>query len=70
MGIMDPTSLHLRRSQGKPYNGGDSLLTANRADHLRMRQVLGHAFSNKVVREQEVTVEMYVQKLTPDSMRR
>ena len=44
----------------KPPNNIASLLTANRADHARMRRVLGHAFSDRASREQEPVVESYV----------
>ena len=43
-----------------PPNGTPSLVTANRMDHTRMRRVLGHAFSDKAIREQEPTIESYV----------
>jgi cytochrome P450 len=44
----------------KPPNEIASLLTANRADHARMRRVLGHAFSDRASRDQEPVVESYV----------
>lgn len=43
-----------------PPNKIASLLTANRADHARMRRVLGHAFSDRASRDQEPVVESYV----------
>jgi cytochrome P450 len=44
----------------KPPNEIASLLTADRADHVRMRRVLGHAFSDRASRDQEPVVESYV----------
>lgn len=48
---------------GKPPNNIASLLTANRDDHIRMRRVLGHAFSDRASRDQEPVVESYVNTL-------
>ena len=48
---------------GKCFNNVDNLLTAKHVDHERMRKVLGHAFSERATREQEPTVQMYIEKL-------
>ena len=48
---------------GKSFNNVDNLLTAKHGDHERMRKVLGHAFSERAIREQEPTVQMYIEKL-------
>lgn len=45
---------------GRPPNNVASLVTANRDDHMRMRRVLSHAFSDRASREQEPIVESYV----------
>ncbi|MCJ1387611.1 hypothetical protein MMC18_000454 [Xylographa bjoerkii] len=47
---------------GKPVNGVDTLLTANRPDHLRMRRVLDHAFSSKALKEQDSLIMSTVNK--------
>ncbi|MCJ1304570.1 hypothetical protein MMC08_007383, partial [Hypocenomyce scalaris] len=41
----------------------DSIITANDADHARMRRLLGHAFSGKALREQEPLIQSYVHNL-------
>ncbi len=48
---------------GKSFNDVDNLLTAKHEDHERMRKVLGHAFSERAIREQEPMVQMYIEKL-------
>ena len=48
---------------GKSFNNVDNLLTAKNGDHARMRKILGHAFSERAIREQEPTVQMYIEKL-------
>ena len=48
---------------GKCFNNVDNLLTAKHGDHERMRKVLGHAFSERAIKEQEPTVQMYIEKL-------
>ena len=48
---------------GKPPNGVDSLITAKRVDHSRMRRTLDHAFSIRAFREQEPTVMAFVDRL-------
>ena len=48
---------------GKSFNGVEHLFTANNADHSRMRGVLGHAFSDRAIREQEPSVQQYIDKL-------
>jgi cytochrome P450 len=44
-------------------NGMNSLLTANEADHARMRRLLTHAFSNKALKEQEPILHVYADLL-------
>jgi cytochrome P450 len=44
-------------------NGRNSLLTANEADHARMRRLLSHAFSNKALNEQEPILHVYANLL-------
>ena len=51
------------RLNGKCFNNVDNLLTAKHGDHERMRKVLGHAFSERAIKEQEPTVQMYIEKL-------
>ena len=48
---------------GKPPNGVDTLLTAPKPDHSRMRRVLDHAFSVRALQQQEPTVLTSVDKL-------
>lgn len=48
---------------GKSPNGIDTLLTAPKPDHSRMRRVLDHAFSVKALRQQDPTVQNSVEKL-------
>ncbi|MCJ1384126.1 hypothetical protein MMC17_007242 [Xylographa soralifera] len=52
---------------GKPVNGVDTLLTADRLDHPRMRRVLDHAFSSRALKEQDSlilsTVDKFIQCL-------
>ena len=48
---------------GKSFNNVDNMLTAKHEDHERMRKVFCHAFSERAIREQEPTVQMYIQKL-------
>ncbi|KAL8666884.1 MAG: hypothetical protein Q9202_001124 [Teloschistes flavicans] len=45
------------------YAGVDNILTANDADHSRMRRLLSHAFSDKALRDQEPLVQTYVDNL-------
>ena len=45
------------------FAGSDSIITANDADHARMRRLLGHAFSGKALREQEPLIQSYVHNL-------
>ncbi|MCJ1247172.1 hypothetical protein MMC30_004384 [Trapelia coarctata] len=40
--------------------GIDSIVTANDADHSRIRRVLAHAFSDKALREQEPLIQSHV----------
>ncbi|MCJ1294430.1 hypothetical protein MMC34_005988 [Xylographa carneopallida] len=47
---------------GKPVNGVDTLLTADRVDHPRMRRVLDHAFSSRALREQDPLILSTVDK--------
>lgn len=39
------------------------MFTAKHEDHERMRKVLGHAFSERAIKDQEPTVQMYIEKL-------
>lgn len=48
---------------GKAANGIDTLLTASKKDHARLRRVLDHAFSDRAFREQEPLVVGHVDKL-------
>jgi len=49
----------------------ESIITANDADHSRLRRVLAHAFSDKALREQESLiqshVDMFLEQLEQDS---
>jgi len=45
------------------FSGVDSIVTAPDADHSRIRRCLGHAFSDKALREQEPLVRSYVDSL-------
>lgn len=45
------------------FGGKNSILTANNADHSRMRRLLSHAFSEKALREQEGLIKVHVQTL-------
>ncbi|KAK0507255.1 hypothetical protein JMJ35_010293 [Cladonia borealis] len=47
----------------KCFNNVDNLFTAKHEDHERMRKVLGHAFSERAIKEQEPTVQLYIEKL-------
>ena len=48
---------------GKPAAGANSLLTANEADHTRMRRLLAHAFSEKALKAQEPIIQSYISTL-------
>lgn len=45
------------------YAGVKNILTANDADHSRMRRLLSHAFSDKAIRDQEPIIQTYVDNL-------
>ena len=45
------------------FGGKNSILTANNADHSRMRRLLSHAFSEKALREQEGLIKIHVNNL-------
>ena len=45
------------------FGGKNSILTANNADHSRMRRLLSHAFSEKALREQEGLIKVHIQNL-------
>ena len=45
------------------FGGKNSLLTADNADHSRMRRLLSHAFSEKALREQQALIEIHVENL-------
>lgn len=45
------------------FAGIDGIITANDADHARIRRLLGHAFSDKALREQEPLLQSYVATL-------
>ncbi|KAH7317086.1 cytochrome P450 [Stachybotrys elegans] len=55
-------------------SGVPNLLTANDADHRRMRKLLSHAFSEKALRSQESTmnryIDLFINKLTDAADRR
>ncbi|MCJ1420842.1 hypothetical protein MMC32_007201 [Xylographa parallela] len=42
------------------FVGIDSIVTANDADHSRLRRILAHAFSDKALREQEPLLQTHV----------
>ena len=46
-----------------PFGGKNSILTANNADHSRMRRLLSHAFSEKALREQEGLIKVHIHNL-------
>lgn len=48
---------------GRLPNGVQSLLTADRHDHARMRKILDHAFSDRAFREHEPVVVEYINLL-------
>ena len=48
---------------GRAPNGVDTLLTAKKVDHSRLRRVLDHAFSAKALREQNPLILAYVDSL-------
>lgn len=48
---------------GRAANGVDSVLTANDADHTRMRALMAHAFSEKALESQEPLIQSYVSLL-------
>lgn len=61
-----PTSKNFekdRKSYTQPLNGVDGIVTANSANHGRQRRVLGHAFSDKALREQEPVLKSYTKLL-------
>lgn len=45
------------------FGGIQNIVTANDADHSRMRRLLSHAFSDKALREQEPLIQVYVNAL-------
>ena len=47
----------------KPVNGTDNIITANDADHSRIRKTLSHAFSDRALKEQQDILEGYASKL-------
>lgn len=48
---------------GKPPNRVHNVLTADRENHVRMRKILTHAFSDRALREHEPVVGGYVNLL-------
>ena len=48
---------------GKAYNGNDTLLTAKKPDHSRMRRVLDYAFTTKALKEQTPVIFEHVDRL-------
>ena len=48
---------------GKAPDGVNSVLTANDADHSRMRGLIAHAFSEKALKSQESLIQSYVNLL-------
>ncbi|KAK9414560.1 hypothetical protein SUNI508_11133 [Seiridium unicorne] len=51
------------RAYPLPSNGAHDLLTANTQDHSQQRRLLAHAFSEKILREQESLIGGYVHLL-------
>ncbi|KAH7080753.1 cytochrome P450 monooxygenase-like protein [Paraphoma chrysanthemicola] len=47
----------------QPINGSTSMISADEANHSRMRRNMSHAFSDKALREQEPLVQQYVDLL-------
>ncbi|KAI4111710.1 MAG: hypothetical protein LQ345_006702 [Seirophora villosa] len=45
------------------YGGIENIVTANDADHSRIRRLLSHAFSDKALREQEPLIKGYIDSL-------
>ena len=45
---------------GNPPQGVHAVLTANDADHVRMRRILAHAFSEKALKMQEPLIQSHV----------
>lgn len=45
------------------HAGIDSIVTANDADHSRIRRLLSHAFSDKALREQEPIIRLHIDNL-------
>ena len=41
-------------------NGADSLFTANGDTHYRMRKAFAHAFSDKALRDQSLTIQTHI----------
>ena len=48
---------------GRPANGVHPVLTADDADHTRMRRILAYAFSEKALKMQEPLVQSYIDSL-------
>jgi cytochrome P450 len=48
-----------------PYSGSRSIISADDADHSRMRKNLSHAFSDRALRDQEVLVQDLVVSKPP-----
>ncbi|KAK4507480.1 hypothetical protein PRZ48_001215 [Zasmidium cellare] len=44
---------------GKPFNGVDSLITANDANHTRQRKLVSHAFADKSLRDLEPMLKQW-----------
>lgn len=47
----------------KPVNGTDNIISANDADHSRIRKTLSHAFSDRALKEQQELLEGYASLL-------
>ncbi|KAL8715846.1 MAG: hypothetical protein Q9220_000513 [cf. Caloplaca sp. 1 TL-2023] len=45
------------------HTGIDSIVSANDADHSRMRRLLSYAFSDKALREQEPVIQVHIDEL-------
>ncbi len=45
------------------FGGIQNIVTANDADHSRIRRLLSHAFSDKALREQEPLIQGYIDSL-------
>ena len=49
---------------GKAFNGVDSLITADDANHTRQRKLLTHAFADKTLKDLEPMLKSWVAKMS------